>query len=50
MDHHHSHDHGYARHSDAPASFGAAFAIGTGLNHALVLAELGLAICPIRSL
>jgi hypothetical protein len=43
MDHHpHSdHDHGHAGHSHVPANFGAAFAIGAGLNLALVLAQLG---------
>ena len=39
--HHSSHDRGHAGHSHTPASFGAAFAIGTGLNLALVLAEIG---------
>src|ERR1700722_11581585 len=49
-DHHHSHDHGDSRghghshglggHSHAPKSFDAAFAIGTGLNVLIVVAEL----------
>jgi len=39
MTHHHHSSH--AGHNHAPANFGAAFAIGTGLNLALVLAELG---------
>ena len=40
-DHHdHSHGHGHAGHSHAPASFGAAFAIGAALNTAFVIAEL----------
>ena len=34
MEHHHNHSHGHA-----PTSFGAAFAIGTALNVALVLAQ-----------
>ena len=34
MEHHHDHSHGHA-----PTSFGAAFAIGTALNVALVLAQ-----------
>ncbi len=47
--HHHDHDghshdhsqgHGHAGHSHAPASFGAAFAIGASLNTAFVVAEL----------
>lgn len=42
MEHGHSrHDHGHAGHVHAPLNFGAAFAIGTGLNLALVLAQLG---------
>lgn len=39
--HHHSQGHSYAEHNHAPASFGAAFAVGTGLNLGLVLAQLG---------
>jgi cobalt-zinc-cadmium efflux system protein len=38
---HSHHHHGHAGHSHAPAHFGAAFAMGTGLNLALVLAQLG---------
>jgi cobalt-zinc-cadmium efflux system protein len=43
MDHrpHSHHGHGHAGHGHVPASFDAAFAIGTGLNLALVLAQLG---------
>src|SRR3954451_11247535 len=42
QDHGHSHSraHGHARHSHAPTSFGAAFAIGVSLNTAFVVAEL----------
>jgi cobalt-zinc-cadmium efflux system protein len=36
-DHHHGHDHG---HSHAPANFDRAFAIGVGLNTALVIAQI----------
>jgi cobalt-zinc-cadmium efflux system protein len=36
----HSHGHGHHGHSHAPASFGAAFAIGAVLNSAFVIAEL----------
>ncbi len=41
-DHSHAHDHAHdhAGHSHAPDSFGAAFAIGAGLNTAFVIAEL----------
>ncbi len=39
--HHHRHQHQHARHSHAPPSFGAAFAVGTVLNLVLVVAELG---------
>jgi cobalt-zinc-cadmium efflux system protein len=39
-DHAQIHAHGHAGHSHAPASFGAAFAIGVGLNSAFVVAEL----------
>lgn len=35
----HGHVHGHGAHSHAPASFGRAFAIGTALNLAFVLAE-----------
>ena len=38
-DHHNGHDHG-AGHSHAPASFGAAFAIATALNVALVIVQV----------
>lgn len=38
--HAHGHAHGHAGHSHAPDSFGAAFAIGAGLNTAFVVAEL----------
>src|SRR6201991_910030 len=38
-DHHHGHDNG-AGHSHAPASFGAAFAIATALNVALVIVQV----------
>ncbi|WP_035982486.1 cation diffusion facilitator family transporter, partial [Bradyrhizobium sp. STM 3843] len=39
--HHHGHDHshGHAGHSHAPASFGAAFAIGVALNTGFVIVE-----------
>jgi cobalt-zinc-cadmium efflux system protein len=37
----HSHDQRHAGHSHALAGFGAAFAIGTGLNLALVMAQVG---------
>ena len=37
--HDHEHDHGGLGHVHAPASFGKAFAIGIGLNTALVVAE-----------
>ncbi|MBA7475545.1 Zinc transporter ZitB [subsurface metagenome] len=37
--HGHDHDHGGLGHVHAPASFGKAFAIGIGLNTALVVAE-----------
>jgi cobalt-zinc-cadmium efflux system protein len=37
-DHHHGHAHGHG-HSHAPASFGAAFAIGTALNLGFVIIE-----------
>jgi cobalt-zinc-cadmium efflux system protein len=40
----HAHDHQSAGHDHAPKNFGAAFAIGTGLNLALVLAELGFGV------
>jgi cobalt-zinc-cadmium efflux system protein len=40
MDRHHQ-GHRHAGRNHAPGSFGAAFAIGTGLNLALVLAQLG---------
>src|ERR1700749_1337459 len=46
-DHHHGHshdhtghDHGHAGHSHAPDSFGFAFAVGSSLNAAFVVAEL----------
>jgi cobalt-zinc-cadmium efflux system protein len=46
-DHHHGHSHGHdhaghghAGHSHAPASFGFAFAVGSSLNAAFVVAEL----------
>jgi cobalt-zinc-cadmium efflux system protein len=43
VEHHHDHSHehggGGHQHSHAPTSFGAAFAIGTALNAALVLAQ-----------
>src|SRR5258708_30182847 len=39
-DHGHNHAHGHAGDSHAPASFGAAFAIGASLNAAFVVAEL----------
>src|SRR5215475_8607146 len=50
-DHHHGHSHGHAHsghdhgnghagHSHAPASFGFAFAVGSSLNVAFVVAEL----------
>jgi cobalt-zinc-cadmium efflux system protein len=39
--HDHAHAHGGLGHSHAPATFGRAFAIGTGLNLAFLLAELG---------
>lgn len=38
--HGHSHAHGHAGHGHAPASFGAAFAIGVALNTAFVIVEL----------
>jgi cobalt-zinc-cadmium efflux system protein len=39
---HHDHDHGHGHgHVHAPASFGAAFAVGVVLNGGLVLAQLG---------
>lgn len=38
--HAHDHSHGHAGHSHAPDNFGAAFAIGAGLNTAFVIAEL----------
>ncbi|MEW6151100.1 MAG: cation diffusion facilitator family transporter, partial [Pseudomonadota bacterium] len=38
-DHDRAHDHGGLGHVHAPASFGKAFAIGIGLNTALVVAE-----------
>ena len=38
--HAHDHPHGHAGHSHAPDSFGWAFAIGTALNTAFVIAEL----------
>ena len=38
--HDHGHSHGHAGHSHAPASFGAAFAIGVSLNTVFVIAEL----------
>jgi cobalt-zinc-cadmium efflux system protein len=38
--HDHGHSHGHVGHSHAPASFGAAFAIGVSLNTAFVIAEL----------
>ena len=37
---HHDHAQGHAGHSHAPDNFGAAFAIGVGLNSAFVVAEL----------
>ena len=41
-DHHHGHDHahGSGGHSHAPASFGRAFAIGTGINAGFVAAQV----------
>ena len=36
----HDHAHGHAGHSHAPDSFGFAFAVGSGLNAAFVVAEL----------
>jgi cobalt-zinc-cadmium efflux system protein len=36
-----SHYHDHAGHDHSPRSFGVAFAVGTGLNLALVMAELG---------
>ena len=36
----HDHGHGHAGHSHAPDSFGFAFAVGSGLNAAFVVAEL----------
>jgi len=39
-EHDHAHVHSHAGHSHAPASFGAAFAIGIVLNSAFVIAEL----------
>ncbi|HEX7389457.1 MAG TPA: cation diffusion facilitator family transporter [Acidiphilium sp.] len=39
-DHDHHHGHGHAGHSHAPASFGRAFAIGTGLNAGFVIVEV----------
>lgn len=42
-DHHHGHDHGHSHgigHSHAPTSFGRTFAIATGLNVALVVAQV----------
>jgi cobalt-zinc-cadmium efflux system protein len=38
-DHHHDHAHSHAGHSHAPKDFGAAFAIGAGLNAAFVVFE-----------
>jgi cobalt-zinc-cadmium efflux system protein len=41
-DHHdHAHGHGHAGHSHAPDDFGFAFAVGTALNSAFVVIELG---------
>jgi cobalt-zinc-cadmium efflux system protein len=42
-DHHHDHDHDHdhGHHHHAPKNFGAAFAIGTGLNLAFVVGEIG---------
>lgn len=39
-DHDHAHDHGHKGHSHAPRSFGAAFAIATVLNFALVAVQV----------
>lgn len=40
-DHAHSHSHGIGGHHHAPADFGRTFAIATGLNVALVIAQFG---------
>src|SRR5262249_35142259 len=40
--HHHGHDHHHAASVASPASFSTAFAIGTALNLAFALAELGV--------
>src|SRR5215472_14169117 len=40
--HHHGHDHDHAASVASPASFSTAFAIGTALNLAFALAELGV--------
>ncbi|MEI9805179.1 MAG: cation diffusion facilitator family transporter [Pseudolabrys sp.] len=39
-DHDHNHDHGQVGHVHAPKSFGAAFAVATGLNFALVAVQI----------
>ena len=43
-DHDHEHHHGAHPHSHAPKNFGMAFAVGTALNTALVVAELGFGV------